>query len=683
MIWRLSAGLSTPLLPLWAGLSAVHPRLRGDWRERWGLSVAQVAPGVIWVHAASLGEVGAAEALVRALPGEVLLTVDTDTGAALARRLFAGSRVAVAVRPVDHPWTLAPLWAQARPRALVFVENTWWPQLARRAAEHGAPAVRVSVRVRQGTAPRPYLLRVGGAALHITQGRADAARLRAMGLEAVVGGDLKGDRPLPPSPLRWSRPFVVGASTREGDEGALLEALSALPPGTALLLAPRHRERWERVAALIQASGRPWARRSRLSGAQVPDEVEVLLLDSLGELAGCLRGAGAAFIGGTFDPALGGHSPSEAGRAGVPVVVGPHATANAEALARLPHRIAASREALGDQLAAALAGPRPAPWTSGAVRHTLEALTPFLGGPPAPEAPPRPWAAPLVGPYRLGAAVDLRVRGHAPHRAGVPVISVGSEDARGPGKTSTVRWWAAALRARGHTAGVALRGYRRQGRGLACSWEGARAAGLGDEGELHRRDGSLVAACGDRRRAVRALEAAGATVILLDDGLGAREVARDLELVVVDAQRRGARGPLPAGERRPLEALARAADGIVAHRGPLSAPIPVVEARRREGPWHLGDRVVPAPEGPVAAFAGVGQPGDFFRALTLGRSRALPDHGVVPAELLRWADGLPLVCTAKDRVRLPPELADLVYWRDVIVEIEGVPEWWLPGVAGR
>ena len=115
---------------------------------------------------------------------------------------------------------------------------------------------------------------------------------------------------------------MVAASTRPGDEARVI---AAIPDGHGLLLAPRHPDRFDIVARTLH--GMPWARRTALEDA-VPDDVRVVLLDTLGELAGGLVGARAAYIGGTFDPAVGGHSPAEATRAGVPVVAGPHRWAN-------------------------------------------------------------------------------------------------------------------------------------------------------------------------------------------------------------------------------------------------------------------------------------------------------------------------------------------------------------------
>jgi 3-deoxy-D-manno-octulosonic-acid transferase len=682
----------TPLLPLWAAVIALHPRLRRDAAERLGWTVLPVAPGVTWVHAASVGEIGAAEALLPHLPGPILLTADTDTGAERARAIASasGGRVVAGVRPVDHPWTIAPLWAEARPKALIFVEGTYWPALAARARSAGVPILRVSAKARRGR----WLQSLFHATMVVARDEAEAAFFRPFG-DVVVGGDLKGDRPVPPSPLRWSRPFVVGASTRPGEEEALLEAMTKVrarvPGAPALLLAPRHRERFDGVARTLEGLGVRWARRSELAEGLVPAGADVVLLDSVGELAGCLQGAQAAFVGGTFDPGVGGHSPAEAGAAGVPVVSGPEIAGNAEAFRAVGAVKVDRPEQLADALIEACLAPRPTPWSNGAAVRTAAAIARWLGGPAAPEASPRPWLLPiaLVWAGVIGLRNGLWDR-RRPAALPVPVVAVGSTNARGPGKTSTARWFARALRDRGHVVGVATRGYGRARRGsdVRLSTATQDAADLGDEGALFAAEGFLVAAGPDRVACGRMLAAAGATVVVLDDGLQHRRLRRDVDVVVVDARFPNARGPIPAGERREWASVPPRATLVIVHHAdePGAVAVDGLRARRVPGPWRRGEARVTRPEGPVALVCGVARPGDVLRGLGLpvARFRVLPDHAPVgdalAAELSAWAGDLPIVTTAKDRVRLPEPLRSSVLWRDVELEIDGVPEDLFPKV---
>jgi tetraacyldisaccharide 4'-kinase len=510
--------------------------------------------------------------------------------------------------------------------------------------------------------------------------------------EVYIGGDLKGDRTLPPNPLRWSRPFVVAASTHEGDEVAVLDAVATLEaPHPSLLLAPRHPERFEAVATLLEDRGTRWMRRTDLAEVNVPVEVDVLLLDTLGELAGCLQGAGAAFVGGTFDPTVGGHSPAEAVRAGVPVVCGPHTWANAASFERAAVHRAGPEEGLAGALRHACATPRPVPKGNGAGARTARALAHWLKGPAAPEHTPRPWARPVTPLWGLGAAA--RQAGASlgrPDRLDVPVVAVGSPNARGPGRTSTTRWVADQLQERGHRVGIAVRGYQRTspGREVRTSWHTREAGDLGDEGAMLARAGHWVAASPDRVAAARCLAEGGATVVVVDDGLSSHGLARDVDLLVVDARFPSACGLLPAGYRREWATVPPHVTGVVVHhageRGAVSVPPGAAVARRIPGPWHRGERRSEPPRGPVAAVVGIARPADFLATLEVpvARVRVLRDHQPVDpalaAELQHWAGALPLVCTAKDHPRLPPDLREVAYWRDVDLEVEGFSEAWFP-----
>jgi tetraacyldisaccharide 4'-kinase len=230
------------------------------------------------------------------------------------------------------------------------------------------------------------------------------------------------------------------------------------------------------------------------------------------------------------------------------------------------------------------------------------------------------------------------------------VISVGSANARSPGRTSTVRALIRALRDRGHVVGVALRGYRRTRPGRDVRLSSA-LEDLGDEGALLASAGALVAAGPDRVRAARLLADAGATVIVLDDGLRHRHLHRDLDLCVVDARYPGARGRFPMGERRGSAIVPPGVDLVLVHHGDARFSFPGEPVVRAPTAWSPR-----APVGPVAAFCGIGRAADFLASLDVpvARFRAFPDHATPDPDALRaWAGGLPLACTAKDAARLP------------------------------
>ncbi|MEQ1501760.1 MAG: tetraacyldisaccharide 4'-kinase, partial [Myxococcota bacterium] len=191
---------------------------------------------------------------------------------------------------------------------------------------------------------------------------------------------------------------------------------------------------------------------------------------------------------------------------------------------------------------------------------------------------------------------------------------------------------------------------------------------LGDEGTLLAGCGALVAAGPDRVRAARLLRDAGATVIVVDDGAARRGLHRDLELAIVDARFPGARGLLPAGERRERPVVRPTADLVLVHHGDGRFGFPGHPVVRRPTAWQPA-----TPTGPVAAFAGIGRPADFLATIDLPVARflAIPDHAPIDPQVLRdWAGGLPIVCTTKDAARLPPGIA--AAWRDVDVVLPEV-----------
>ncbi|MGB9129020.1 MAG: glycosyltransferase N-terminal domain-containing protein, partial [Thiobacillus sp.] len=175
------------------------------------------------------------------------------------------------------------------------------------------------------------------------QTEADAARLRSLGAMTVhVTGNLKFDIAPPPDQVergaawkaKWGqRPVLLAASTREGEEAPLLRAFADTAPAEVLLvLVPRHPQRFEAVAALVEAAGLPFQRRSALDGELKPG-TRVLLGDSLGELFAYYAACDVAFVGGSLQP-LGGQNLIEAASVGRPVLVGPH-TFNFEEATRL------------------------------------------------------------------------------------------------------------------------------------------------------------------------------------------------------------------------------------------------------------------------------------------------------------------------------------------------------------
>lgn len=343
------------VLPRWAWLGPAG----GAWRG--ALTGASeegvVSAGSVWVHAASLGEVGAARRWVEALVASgvrppLLLTTRTRTGLARARREMP-REVAARIAPADLPQTVRSLLASACPARLDIVETEVWPNLILEARRAGLAVVFVSGTVSARTERRLRALGIAGEALFgggvfaLAQDAEAAARFRSLGLPEArvrVTGDLKADLPLAASvPPAETRPAIVFGSFRPGEEGAAMAIAAALEGSvdasgarSLLVLAPRHvegarsgaaRARSAFAAAGYATADRTEAGRAETLGAWIERVAalpgkRVALLLTHGELADAYDHARAAVVGGTFAP-FGGHTPLEAAARGCPVLVGP------------------------------------------------------------------------------------------------------------------------------------------------------------------------------------------------------------------------------------------------------------------------------------------------------------------------------------------------------------------------
>ncbi len=314
--------------------------------DRLATKLPELEPGGVWIQAVSVGEVEVARRLVRELGDRreelpVVVTATTATGLELASRGLAGA-VPVLPCPLDTPGAVGRVLDAVRPRLLVLVETELWPELMHQAARRGVPVAVVNGRLseasfagyrRLGRLLRPLLAPL---TLVLVRDGGDATRFRSLGVPGErirVAGNVKYDLEPDPRPLEWAgdvqrlagdRPVVVAGSTMEGEEGPLLDALCDGLEGDRrpfLILAPRHPERFDGVASLLQDRGVPFARRS--DPDKLPARADVFLLDTIGELSRAYRLGSAAFLGGSL-VATGGHNPLEPAAWGVPVVSGPH-----------------------------------------------------------------------------------------------------------------------------------------------------------------------------------------------------------------------------------------------------------------------------------------------------------------------------------------------------------------------
>lgn len=357
---------------LWRSLKA--PAYRERWRERLGWVEHPPAPGGIWVHAVSVGEVQAIAPLVRLLLEQhpdrpVTITTTTPTGSAQVRRLF-GEQVSHSYMPYDLPRFLERFLDAVQPRHLLMVETEVWPNLLKACRKRGVQTLLANGRLSERSL-RGYK-RLSGFARQVfasidevaAQTEDDARRFQVLGVEqVVVTGSIKFDISIPASVIEqvevmrrnWGgRPVWVAASTHEGEDEIMLSAHSRLLkvlPEALLILVPRHPERFERVATQVTRSGLSLRRRG---DGDLPDAAtQVYLGNTMGELPILLGAADVAFIGGSLAP-IGGHNMLEAAAQGVPVCFGPH-TFNFSLISRMLIECGAAREVEdAEQLAAVL-----------------------------------------------------------------------------------------------------------------------------------------------------------------------------------------------------------------------------------------------------------------------------------------------------------------------------------------
>lgn len=371
--------------PWWLWRMATTHKYREGMAARLGKVPAALAAlarerPMIWLHAVSVGEVLAASRLVgeldRAFPNHrLVISTTTRTGQTLACERLGRDRVFYC--PLDLPWAVRAYLNALQPKLLILAETEFWPNLLSGCFRRGISVAVVNARISDRSWPRyrllhslwkPFLSRLSRL---LAQSETDAERLKAIGCRperVTVAGNLKFDvraaqqaeatrllKSLAPGPR-----FVVAGSTLDGEEAALVELwpqLLAADPQLVLVLAPRHPERFAAVESLLEKSGIAWVKRSAWKG-QPPETLnplhpgQIVLLDTIGELASIYSLAAVAFVGGSVIPA-GGHNPLEPAQFGVPIVMGPH-YANFRAITDdlLVHH--ALRIAAKEQLAATL-----------------------------------------------------------------------------------------------------------------------------------------------------------------------------------------------------------------------------------------------------------------------------------------------------------------------------------------
>jgi 3-deoxy-D-manno-octulosonic-acid transferase len=366
---------------------------------------------LVWVHAASVGEMLAAVPLIerlRAQDFEVLVTSGTVTSASLAEQRLPDGAIHQFI-PLDAPRFVQRFLDHWRPGLALFVESDLWPNLILSCAERRIPMIVINGRLSERSFSR--WRRVPGAIsallsrfdLCLTQSGADAERYTALGAPRVSStGNLKLDVPAPPvdeptlkrlQEIIGNRPVIAAASTHPGEEEAVIASHQRLRdkfPNLLTVIAPRHPARGDSIAEIAKLAGLSVAVRSRR--AQPMPDIGVYVADTLGELGLIYRLAPIVFMGGSI-ATHGGQNPIEAIRLGAAVLHGPHVFNFSELYAKLDAAQGAEAVTdaetltalLGEWLAndavrqsVASAGATTVEQLGGALKHTLAALNPYL-----------------------------------------------------------------------------------------------------------------------------------------------------------------------------------------------------------------------------------------------------------------------------------------------------------------
>src|SRR5947209_2056347 len=319
--------------PWWIFQILRQGKYRAGLAERLGRAperLRQAQRGGIWIHAVSVGEVLAIGNLVRELQQayprySVFVSTTTQTGQEQARTKIGQDKSFFL--PIDMGFAIRPYLDALGPRLLVLAETEFWPNLLHLMKKRGAAVAVVNARISDRSFPRYRRFRwffrrvLENIDLFLAQTEEDARRLAAIGAHAErirVSGNLKFDIRLAANStlvndlrqaLPKDSPVIVCGSTTEGEEEILLKSFKDVLrqlPSAVMVIAPRHPERFDRVANLISTMELGLVRRSSFA-ASCPFSGGLFLLDNVGELASVYALADVAFVGGSLVP-VGGHN---------------------------------------------------------------------------------------------------------------------------------------------------------------------------------------------------------------------------------------------------------------------------------------------------------------------------------------------------------------------------------------
>ena len=725
-------------------------------------SFKQTGPGAIWLHAVSVGEVLACLELIRRLRVElphsrIFLSCSTQAGRATADQKVGALADGIFYAPVDYVFAVRRVLRMLQPSVVVVAETEIWPNLFREVKRTGAGLTLVNGRISDRAFPRyqPYGWFFRPVLSHADSILAQTEELRsrfvALGAPADrtrAAGNFKYDfearaaapgtavvdlvQRMQPSAVWIAASTMPPAEPVDPDEDdAVIAAFRELlerHPKLLLILVPRKPERFDTAAQKLAAAGLRYVRRTQLDN-ESGSSPQVLLLDTIGELSGLFFLADVVFMGGTL-PHRGGHNILEPAFFAKPVITGPHmenfqAIADEFLAAKALLQIQSAAElksAVEGLLAspgeAAALGKRAADCAksrSGATNHALAEIQALHARCMPQYRAAMPWyllASGLSRIWEIGGRRKFHAALREQKKIDAPVISVGNITMGGTGKTPCVLRLTELLQASGRHPAILTRGYKRASPEkylTVAPGASVSAVQTGDEPQIFIRSGLAPVGIGaDRYRTAMLLrQQFDVDVMLLDDAFQHVRVARDVDIVLIDALHPfGGGHTFPAGRlREPMEALARA-DVFLITRAEMSDLMPAIESTiRRWNPsapifrggmqseaWvenHGGRRhdLTPAPFDRPAAFCAVGNPQSFRRTLSklgidpLSWTEFEDHHKYRPHELRRIAaqaitcGANCLLTTQKDSINLCDDADQIagklpIFWLSVRMFIE-------------
>jgi len=329
-------------LPLWAISLKLKGRSVAPYFHRFSREETEKLRGrpVVWVQASSVGETMLAATFLQEFKREfsgwaVVFTCTTQTGHKTARRLLTGVAELIGFFPYDHPWVVRRFFRRLRPDVLILIETELWPNVLRQAKRDGVKVFIVNGRLGDRSYKRLkktgfYSSLLGLVDYYCVQSGLDKERFISLGApteRVTVTGNIKFDQEITevsqekkeefsrPLNLRREAPVLTAGSTHHGEDEIILSAFAEIKknlPDALLILAPRHLERVESIERLLAKSPYQWMKRTRiLQGEVALAPIDLLLLDTYGELKLAYALSTVVFVGGSLVP-VGGHNLLEA-----------------------------------------------------------------------------------------------------------------------------------------------------------------------------------------------------------------------------------------------------------------------------------------------------------------------------------------------------------------------------------